>query len=265
MKTKWLIIIALSGLLSLPLLVSPASGQTGLEVMKKAKELQKTQDERDIAKMTLIGPQGDKKERKVTRQTKTDKSDLNKTLIRFLSPRDVENTGLLTWEKKDGDDDQWLYLPATGKPRRIASSGKKNRFMGTDFSYEDLRPEPLDAYEYKLTGSEACDGKQCFVVEAVPKTDKEKHDSGYSKRKFWILKDIYLSVKREFYDHTGTLEKIERSSDFKSLGGTLWRVNTVEMEDVKKRTKTILTVEERKINQGLSDQLFTERELTKGK
>lgn len=265
MGTHSLIKILFSTLLGLLLMAPPASGQTGLDVMKKQKELLKTQDEYEVLKMALVNPQGQKKERKVVRYTKTDKSDLNKIFIRFTSPRDVENTGLLTWEKKGGDDDQWLYLPATKKAKRIASSGKKNRFMGTDFSFEDLRPEPLDAYEYKLLGTESCDGKSCSVVEAVPKTEREKQDSGYSKRKFWVLQDNHFSVKREFYDQTGTLEKIERSTDLKSLGGTLWRANSIEMEDVKKRTKTILTVEQRKINQGLTDDVFTERELTKEK
>ena len=242
-----------------------ASAQTGPDIMKKQRDLLKTKDEYEMQKMVLVNAQGQKKERKIERYTKTDANDLNKILIRFLSPRDVENTALLTWEKQGGDDDQWLNLPAVGKPKRIASSGKKNRFMGTDFSYEDLRPEALDAYTYKLVGSETCDGKPCFVVEAVPRTEKEKQDSGYSRRKFWILKDSYYSVKREFYDSTGTLEKIERSTGLKSVGGSVWRANSIEMEDLKKRTKTILLVEDRKINQGLSDQIFTERELTKGR
>ena len=265
MKIQWPIRTTISILFTWLLFASSAGAQTATDIMKKQQELLKTQDEYETQNMVLVNPQGQKRERKVSRFTKTDKSGLNKILIRFLSPRDVENTGLLTWERKGGDDDQWLYLPAVGKPKRIASSGKKNRFMGTDFSYEDLRPEPLDAYAYKLLGSESCDGKSCFVIEAVPKTEKEKQDSGYSKRKFWVLKDNHFSVKREFYDNTGTLEKIERSSDLKSLGGTLWRANSIAMEDVKKKTKTILTNEERKVNQGLSEQLFTERELTKGK
>ncbi len=246
-------------------LVGSAHAQSGLDVMKKQKELLKTKDEQETQKMFLINAQGQKKERRIERYTKTGAGDLNKILIRFLSPRDVENTALLTWEKPGGDDDQWLYLPAVGKPKRVPSSGKKNRFMGTDFSYEDLRPEALDSYSYKLLGSEACDGKSCFVIEAVPRTDKEKQDSGYSRRKFWILKDNYYSVKREFYDTTGTLEKIERSTGLKNVGGSVWRADSIEMEDVKKRTKTILAVEDRKINQGLSDQIFTERELTKGR
>ena len=250
----------------LPLLFAlPASGQTGVEIMKKQKELSKTQDEYALMQMILVDPQGQKKERKVTLYTKSDQGGLNKTLIRFTSPRDVENTALLTWEKKGGDDDQWIYQTGTDKPRRVSSSGKKNRFAGTEFSFEDLRQEPVDIYEYKLLGSEDVDGKACYVVEAYPKTDKDKQDSGYSKRKFWILNDNYISIKREFYDHTGTLEKIERSSNLESIGGTVWRANIIEMEDVKKKTKTILTVEGRKVNQGLSDQLFTERELAKGK
>src|SRR3989304_8372166 len=104
--------------------------------------------------MVLVNAQGQKKERKIERYTKTDASDLNKILIRFTSPRDVENTALLTWEKKGGDDDQWIYQTGTDKPRRVSSSGKKNRFAGTEFSFEDLRQEPVDIYEYKLLGSE---------------------------------------------------------------------------------------------------------------
>jgi uncharacterized protein len=256
---------AIPALVTWVFFASSASAQTGVDIMKKQKELLKTKDEYETQKMVLINAQGQKKERKIERYTKTDANGLNKILIRFLSPRDVENTALLTWEKQGGDDDQWLNLPAVGRPKRIGSSGKKNRFMGTDFSYEDLRPEALDAYTYKLVASETCDGKPCFVIEAVPRTEKERQDSGYGRRKFWILKDNYYSVKREFYDTAGTLEKIERSTGLKSLGGSVWRANSIEMEDVKKHTKTILSVEERKINQGLSDQIFTERELTKGR
>ena len=251
-------------LLALIVGTAPASAQTATEIMTKQKELLKTQDEYEVQNVVLVNAQGQKKERKVERLTKSDANNLNKILIRFLSPRDVEGTALLTWERKGGDDDQWLYLPAVGQPRRIPSSGKKNRFMGTDFSYEDLRPEALDSYSYKLVGNEACDGKPCYVIEAVPKTDKEKQDSGYSRRKFWILKDNYFPVKREFYDSAGAQEKIERSTGLQNVSGSVWRAGTIEMEDVKKHTKTILSVTGRKINQRLSDQLFTERELSGG-
>lgn len=256
---------AASALFAWALCTAVVSAQSGLDVVKKQKDLLKTKDEHETQKMVLVNAQGQTKERRIERYTKTDANDLNKILIRFLSPRDVENTALLTWERQGGDDDQWLYLPAIGNPKRIGSSGKKNRFMGTDFSYEDLRPEPTDSYSYKLIGSEACDGSSCFVIEAVPRTERERQDSGYGRRKFWIRKDNYYSVKREFYDAAGTLEKIERSTGLKNVSGSVWRANSTEMEDVKKHTKTLLSVEERRINQGLSEQLFTERELTKNR
>ena len=256
---------AVSALFAWALFTSAVSAQSGMDIIKRQKDLLKTKDEYETQKMVLVNAQGQTKERRIERYTKTDANDLNKILIRFLSPRDVENTALLTWEWQGGDDDQWLHLPAIGNPKRIGSSGKKNRFMGTDFSYEDLRPESIDSYSYKLIGSEACDGGSCFVVEAVPRTERERQDSGYGRRKFWIRKDNYYSVKREFYDTAGTLEKIERSTGIKNVVGSVWRAGSIEMEDVKKRTKTILTGEERRINQGLSEQIFTERELTKGR
>lgn len=265
MSTQWLIRIALITPLVLFLIAPPASGQTGLEIIKKQKELLKTQDEFVLLQMVLVEPPGQKKERKLVLYAKTDKTDLSKILIRFLSPRDVEGIGLLMVEKKAGEYDLWYYLPATGKARRIASSGKKNHIPGTDFSFEDLIPDPIDAYEYKLLGSETCDGKPCYVVEALPKTDREKQERGSSRLKFWILKDNYFSIRREVYDHNGNLEQIQRSSELKFLGGTVWRANIIEMEKVKKPTKMMLRIEERKTNQGLSEQLFAERELTKGK
>ena len=257
-KTTFLILLAFA------LSSTPARAQSALEIMTKQKELLKTQDEYELQNVVLVNVRGEKKERKVERLTKSDVNNLHKILIRFLSPLDLKSTALLTLERKGSDDDQWLYLPSVGQPKRIASSGKKNRFMGTDFSYEDLRPEPLDSYSYKLVGSETCDGKPCYVIEAVPKTDKEKQDSGYSRRKFWILKDNFFPVKREFYDSAGTQAKLERSIGLKNIGGSVWRASVIEMEDVIKRTKTLLSVADRRINQRLSDQLFTERELIRG-
>lgn len=92
---------------------------------------------------------------------------------------------------EDGNDDQWLYLPATRNAKRIAAAGKKNRFMGTDFAYEDLRPENLAAHSYRLAGSEALDGSDCWVIESVPANEQQASDTGYGKRRLWVRKDNY--------------------------------------------------------------------------
>jgi outer membrane lipoprotein-sorting protein len=240
---------------------APAGAQSGIEVMKKQRELQRVKDEEERQVLKLVSRSGAAKERKLVRWVLTGSGDLDKILVRFLAPRDVENTGLLTWEAKDGNDDQWLYLPAVRKPKRIAASGKKNRFMGTDFAFEDLRPEALSVHRYEVVGSETVDGADCWVIEATPATERQAADSGYSKRRLWVRKDQHLTVKREYFDKQGKLEKRETHRKFVNVSGTVWRANEIEMEDVQQGTRTVVTVENRAVNRGLKDDFFTETEL----
>jgi hypothetical protein len=263
---SWIISAALSWLMlaGLPGVAAWAQEPSGLEIMKKQRDLQRSKDEDETQRMTLINKNGESKQRKVARLTMTNPQDLSKILIRFLAPRDVENTGLLTWEAKDGNDDQWYYLPAARKTKRIASSGKKNKFAGTDFAFEDLRPENLSVHTYNLVGSEPLDGQDCFVIEALPANDKETSESGYSKRKLWIRKDIYYTVKREFYDKKGQMEKVQTDRNLVNVKGTIWRANEVEMHDVQAGTKTVVVIEARSVQKGLKDSQLTESELEKG-
>jgi hypothetical protein len=127
--------------------------------MQKHRQVHRVKDEEEQLVLRLVSKSGAVKERRVVRFTMNGADDLNKILIRFLAPRDVENTALLTWEAKDGNDDQWLYLPATRNPKRIAAAGKKNRFMGTDFTYEDLRPENLAVHSYTSAGARRSTGR----------------------------------------------------------------------------------------------------------
>jgi outer membrane lipoprotein-sorting protein len=256
-------VLAIAAVL-LALVEAAASAQTGLEIMEKQRALQRSRDEQEIVVMRLVSKSGETKERRMASYLLTGADDRSKTLLRFLAPRDIENTGLLTWEGDEGDDDQWLYLPATRRAKRIPSSGKKNRFMGTDFAFEDLRPESLSLYKYALIGSESIDGQDTFVVEAEPATSREAADSGYSKRKFWIRKDIYFTVKREFYDKRQRLEKVETSRNLINVKGSHWRANEIEMNDVQAGSRTVVLSQSRALDKGLKDAFFTEAELTRG-
>lgn len=242
-----------------------ADDMSGREIMDKVKELQKAQDEQESLSMQLIDSKGRVREREITRYTMSDANDVSKILIRFHKPSDVAGTGLLTWEQRDRDDDQWVYLPAAGKrSKRIVSGNKKSKFMGTDFTYGDLRPENLDKYEYNLTGSEKIDGVDSFVVEAIPGKEEEKQDSGYSKRKLWVRKDIYFVIKKEYYDIKGKLEKAETQSSLKNVSGTIWRADSITMQDFNENHKTVLQSKDRKLNKGLPETMFTVQELEKG-
>ncbi len=240
---------------------APAAAQSGLDIMKRQRELQQVRDEEERQVLKLVSKSGATKERKLVRYTLTGPGDLDKILVRFQAPRDVENTALLTWESKDGNDDQWLYLPSVKKPKRIATSGKKNRFMGTDFAFEDLQPENLAVHAYALVAPERLDGVDCFVIDATPATERQAADSGYGRRRIWIRRDNHVTVKREFFDKQGRLEKVETHRGLVNITAGVWRANEIEMHDVQNGTRTLVTVEARIVNQGLKDAFFTEAEL----
>jgi hypothetical protein len=236
---------------------------SALAIMEKNRELHRARDEEETLAVKIVDRRGAVKQRRLVRYTATGADGLSKVLVRFTAPRDIANTGLLIWEARTGDDDQWLYLPGVKKVKRIAASGKKNRFLGTDFSYEDLRPEALVAHRYESAGSEAVDGQDCWVIDAFPATEREAADSGYSKRRLWVRKDVTQIVKREFYDGKGRLEKVQSDRKLVNVKGALWRADEIEMHDVQSNGRTVLTLERRALDTGLKDSLFTETELAR--
>ena len=185
-------------------------------------------------------------------------------LLRFRDPVTVRGTALLTREATGRADDQWVYLAAFKKAKKIATSGRTNRFAGTDFTFEDLRTEDFDANTYKRLKDSKKDiakvSKPCYVVESKP---KKPEVSGYSRRVFYVEKERMLTVVVELYDHKKRHHKTLTSRDFEKLQG-LWRAKRSMMQDHIRKTKTLWQVTERKINSGLSDSLFTKRSLERG-
>ena len=234
---------------------------TGRQILEKVEQLHSVQDEEAIVEMHLIDKRGNIKKSKVrTLFMKTGDKSV-KTMTVFLEPRIVRGTGLLTWTHKDKEDDQWLYLPSAEKEKRISSLSKKNKFMGSDFTYEDNRPEDLDTHTYTVTGSENEAGHDCYIIEALPETEKEKKESGYSKRKIWVRKDIFLPVKVEFYNKRGRLIKYLVGEKPKKIANTAWRSTKVTMKDVKKKHETIMFLQIQGINRGLEESLFSLKNL----
>jgi outer membrane lipoprotein-sorting protein len=251
------------------LLLASLAGHAGaqapgaLAIMQKQRELHRAKDEEEALAVKIVDKRGAVKQRRLVRFTVTAPDGLSKVLVRFTAPRDIANTGLLIWEARDGDDDQWLYLPGVKKVKRIAASGKKNRFLGTDFAFEDLRPEAVAAHRYESAGSEVLEGQDCWVIDAFPATERQAADSGYSKRRLWVRKDITQIVKREFYDTKGRLEKVQSDRRLVNVRGALWRADEIEMHDVQSNGRTVLTLEKRALDTGLKDSLFTETELAR--
>jgi hypothetical protein len=182
---------------------SHAQKLTGRDIVEKAYNLPTGKDRTSILTMTLTNSNGSTRVRKIKQFTK-DFGNVEKSIMFFLSPADVRNTSFMNWSyDSDKPDDQWIYLPALKKIKRISSDSKSDYFMGSDFTYDDLGDRKLDADVHKLLREETVDGIACYVVESVPKDE----DYMYSKTITWIRKENFVGLKKEFYDEDGELLK----------------------------------------------------------
>ena len=232
---------------------------TGQKIMEDVYNLPKGEDMQGELTMTLINRQGEQRVRNL-RQYSKDDGDVEKKIMFFLSPADVRGTSFMNWSYTDArDDDQWIYLPALRRVRRISSDGKGDYFMGSDFTYDDLGDRHPDEDNHKLTGEEIINGKVCYVVESTPKAP----DYMYSKTITWVMKDNNLGLKREFYDDRGRLLKILEIKQFEKING-YWTILETEMKNVQNNHTTRMKFANVQYNQGIPDMKFTERSMTLG-
>jgi len=237
---------------------------TAREVMKLEDTENEAQDEIMTMSMRLINKRGQERNRKLTFTVKKVNENDENILVRFLEPADVAGVGLLTLEHAATEDDQWLYLPALKKERRISASDQSDNFMGTDFTYEDMKSEKLNDHTYTLLPEQSFEEAACYVVEAIPSTEKQKKESGYSKREIWIRKDNFLRVHVKYYDKRGEYFKVGNRGDIEEVLPGLFRPNYVDMKNLKTGHTTELRFEGRELNSGLDDSVFSLRELMRG-
>jgi len=174
----------------------------------------------------------------------------------------VRGTGFLTWEYDDPaiEDDRWLYLPAMKKVRRISgSSAKKENFMGSDFTYDDMGGRNVDEDRHSLLREEEVDGYECWVLESVP----AEEDATYSKKISWIRKDALTPVRVEFYDRMGSLMKTLQASGI-TREGEFWTTGKLEMNNHQRNHRTIITIDQIDYNQEMNEAMFTVPALERG-
>ena len=183
----------------------------------------------------------------------------------FLEPADVKDTGFLSWnyDDPDKDDDQWLYLPALKKVRRISSSKKAESFMGTDFTYSDMGDLEVDDYTYTHLEPEVIDGVECYHLERMPKDKQVMKETGYGRTEMWIWPDNWMLVKAKFYDTKLKFLKEFTASDIEQIDG-IWTATTMTMENAQKKHTTIFTFSKIAYNTTLDDEIFSQRRITRG-
>lgn len=221
-------------------------------------------DMRADLRMELISKRGDTSERQLEMRVLegTGEKEGDKSLILFQSPPDVRGTALLTWSYKEGDDDQWLYLPALRRVKRIASQNKSGPFMGSEFAYEDMRPQEVEKYTYEYLREESCaDGLECFVVARYPVSEH----SGYTRQITWIDKAEYRTRKVEYYDRKQSHLKTLRNSGFEHHEDEWWRPSKMSMQNHQTGKATDLHWTNFRFDTGLSEADFSRNSLKRAR
>ncbi len=216
--------------------------------------------------MVLIDKNGNKRIRNLKTYSKDFGEDEHKTMF-FKSPADVKNTAFLTYDYDNPlkDDDQWLYLPALKKVKRIPSTDKSSSFMGSDFSYFDMTNRDLEDYTFKILKDTKVRGHDAWMIESTPNNQKVIDESGYTKTIAIVRKDNYVVVRAINFLTNGKKKYLDLKRIHEE--GGIWLIDEMTMTTKKgKRTlhKTILTFDNVTLNKQISDDVFTTRRLEKG-
>jgi len=237
-----------------PFLVS-AEGLDANEIVRKNIATTKGfVDSYETINMTIRKKNGDQVERLMQSKSLEVDDDGNKVIMIFQDPADVKGSAVLTHSHIKGNDDQWIYLPALKRVKRISSSNKSGPFMGSDFAYEDLSSIEFEKYTYSFVGKELVDGKEYYKIERVPTYER----SGYSKQIVWIDTESFLTHKIEMFDTAGKEYKTQVLTEYVNYFGNYWRAKSIEMLNHQNGNSTLLKwVGDIQFNNGFSDRDFS--------
>ncbi|OGP17038.1 MAG: hypothetical protein A3I75_06615 [Deltaproteobacteria bacterium RIFCSPLOWO2_02_FULL_50_16] len=235
-------------------------------LMEKVERERSNSGEIEEMNMSLLDSQGNVRMRTVTYYNKQKKpgSKEDMRLVRFHSPADMDGSGVLTIENNDRDNDQWMYSPAYHTTRRVPPSNRGNRYMGTDYAYEDIMDQKTHEYEYAIIGKETMNGIPCTLLQSVPIEPKLVKETKYSKTLWWIDPVRHITAQIDFFDKSGNLFKRMSTAQLKPYGNH-WRFDKVTIEDFSRNHKTVNEIIQRKIDQEIPDYYFTERFLKREK
>lgn len=258
LKTLVMTAVAVSPLMA----VAETAEEKGLRIAQEAKTSDLGwQDMQAEMNMILRNKQGQESIREIRMKSLEVDGDGDKSLSVFDKPRDVKGTAFLSFSHPVGADDQWLYLPALKRVKRIASRNKSGPFMGSEFAYEDLSSFEVEKYSYKYIADEACEGGNCYVIEQYP-VDK---NSGYTRRVVWLDQSEYRPWKIEFYDRKNSALKTLTYHDYKEYEGKHWRPDMMKMVNHQTGKSTDLSWQSYQFKTGLSDKDFNKNTLKRAR
>lgn len=217
------------------------------------------QDYQVDLRMVLRNAAGDFSERLLRIRQLEVPSDGDKLLVVFDTPKAIRGTALLSYGHKTAPDDQWLYLPAIKRVKRIASKNKSGPFLGSEFAFEDLANPELEKYDYRYLRDEEFEGRACFVVERFP---RDRY-SGYTRQVVWVDQTEYRIEKIEYYDRKLSLLKTLTVGGYEAYTGAgYWKPARMSMRNHQTGKSTELHWQSYQFGTGLmEDRDFTTNSL----
>ncbi len=212
-------------------------------------------------KMILRNRQGQESTRAIKIKILEMKSDGDKTLIIFDSPRDLKGTAFLTFSHAVKADDQWLFLPALKRVKRISSANKSGPFMGSQFAYEDIVSFEVDKFRYKYLRDEKLGAHQAFVVETYP----QYKYSGYTRQVVWVDKQRHIPLQIKYYDRKNDLLKTLKFINYKQYLNKYWRTEKQVMENHQNGSITTLIWSEYRFRNNLANSDFDRNSLKRAR
>jgi len=237
-----------------------AAEARGLEIAREA-------DRRDSgfgdssANLTMVlqSPGSGEISREMRQLTLEVEGDGDKSIMVFDRPRDLKGTAILTFTHKQENDDQWLYLPALKRVKRISSADKSGPFMGSEFAYEDLSSTEVEKYRYRYLGDEVLGEEPCFVVERIPVDSK----SGYTRQVTWIDQSEYRMRRIDYYDRKSELLKTMTLTAYQQYLDRYWRPGETVMVNRQNGKSTALFFSDYVFQSGFSDRDFSREALSR--
>ncbi|WP_370978319.1 outer membrane lipoprotein-sorting protein [Agaribacterium sp. ZY112] len=242
--------------------IDPAAAERGLEIAKEMVKRDTGWGDSEVTMLMLLkNKHGATSERKIRLKSLEIHGDGDKSLSIFDQPRDVKGTAFLSFTHATVPDEQWLYLPALKRVKRISSSNKSGPFMGSEYAFEDLTSFEVEKYDFEFLREDEVDGQKVFVVRSYPRYAK----SGYTNLEVVVDQAEYRVLSIDFYDRKSSLLKTLTNYDYKQYLGEFWRAQRAMMVNHQNGKSTELVWDEYQFKTGLSDKDFNKNSLKRAK
>lgn len=231
--------------------------KSGDEIMEEVASRHTADSELEMIKLVVVDEDGNTQVRELLSVYQGEAGGKRNYLIRFLSPADVKGITLLTNDESNDEPEQWFFMPALGQARKIAGDNRSGYFMGSDFTYEDLRKENTEEHDYHRLQDDSLDGRPVYVVMSAPAGVDVEHATGYANRLLYIDQQTFDILKVEFYEKNNPDPiKVLEADDYAEVDGPANRPARIRMNNKTNGTYSVMTLVKSRLNVPIEDTVF---------